>query len=460
MDSERVETIAAVSTAPGRAALAVVRISGPRAVEVADRLFRGRTRPSEMADHTVQHGRVVTQRGQAVDEVILTVLKKPRSFTGEDTVEITCHGGGAVAPAVAELAALAGARPARPGEFTLRAYLNGRLDLSQAEAVADVIEAGTLAAARAALERLEGGLSKRIGGIRSGLLDVLAQLEASVDFPEEDLPPPVVGEILGAMSQAGREIERILETSRTARLLRDGARAVIAGRPNTGKSSLFNLLLLEERAIVTEQPGTTRDVLEGFVEVRGLPVRLYDTAGVREPADQIEAMGVERARRKLEQADLILLVVDGSKPPRAEDKKLLEQTRDLPRIVLLNKSDLKPAFAAQKGWVRISALTGAGLPKLEEAMVSALTSGRGLEGGGAAAANARQVEALRRAKETLSEAAKGLSENKPYDLLAGDVRSSVTALDEITGEAFRRGGGVDAGAEVLERIFERFCIGK
>lgn len=460
MDNVRGETIAAVSTAPGRAALAVVRISGPRAVEVADKLFQGKTRPSEMADHTVQQGRVVTQRGQEVDQVMLALLRGPRSFTGEDTVEITCHGGAAAAPAVVELAALAGARPARPGEFTLRAYLNGRLDLSQAEAVADVIEAGTLAAARAALERLEGGLSRRIAKIRCGLLDVLAQLEAAIDFPEEDLPQPVVGEILGALSQAGREIERILETSRTARLLRDGARAVIAGRPNTGKSSLFNLMLREERAIVTEQPGTTRDVLEGFIEVRGLPVRLYDTAGVREPADQIEALGVERARRKLEQADLVLLVIDGSQPPRPEDKGLLEQTRALPRIVLLNKSDLKPAFTAQKGWVRISALTGAGLGRLEEAMVSALTSGRGLEGGGAAAANARQVEALRRAKDVVSEAAKGMSENKPYDLLAGDVRASVAALDEITGEAFRQAGGGDAGAEVLERIFERFCIGK
>lgn len=460
MDRSGKDTIAAVSTAPGRAALAVVRISGPRAVEVADRMFRGKIRPSEMSDHTVQHGHVVTQRGQAVDEAMLAVLRGPRSFTGEDTVEITCHGGGAAAPAVVELAVLAGARPARPGEFTLRAYLNGRLDLAQAEAVADVIEAGTLAAARAALDRLEGGLSKRIAGIRSGLLEVLAQLEAAVDFPEEDLPRPVIDEMSDTLVRAGAEIDKILKQSRTARLLRDGARVVIAGRPNTGKSSLFNLLLRQERAIVTEQPGTTRDVLEGFIEVRGVPVRLFDTAGVRDPADQIEAIGVERAREKLEQADLVLLVIDGSKPPRPEDKKMLEQTRSLPRLVVLNKGDLKPAFTAQRGWVRLSALTGAGLSKLEEAMVSALTSGKGLEAGGAAAANARQVEALRWSKEMLSEAAGGLSEKRPYDLLAGDVRASVAALDEITGEAFRQGVGGDISSEVLERIFERFCIGK
>jgi tRNA modification GTPase len=446
------DTIVAVSTAPGRAALAVVRLSGAQAADLADRIFRGMTKPSDMSDHAVQHGHVVSQRGQVVDEVMLALLRGPRSFTGEDTVEITCHGGDAAAPAIVEVAVLAGARPARPGEFTLRAYLNGRLDLSQAEAVSDVIEAGTWAAARAALERLEGGLSKKIGDIRAGLLDVLAQLEASVDFPEEDLPPPVISEIQEALEQAGKRISQLLESSRTARLLRDGARAVIAGRPNTGKSSLFNLMLREERAIVTEHPGTTRDVLEGFVEVRGVPVRLFDTAGVREPADLIEAAGVERARAKLEQADLVLLVIDGSRPPRGEDKKLLDQTKSLPRIVILNKSDLKPAFTAQKGWVRVSALTGSGLPKLEEAMVAGLTSGHGVEEGGAAAANVRQIEALKRASASLAEAAGGMARKRPYELVAEDVKGAVNALGEITGESI--------GNQVLERIFERFCVGK
>ncbi len=460
MDTGNSDTIVAVSTAPGRAALAVVRISGAKAAAVADRIFRGRDKPSSMADHTVQHGHIVSQRGQAVDEVMLSLLRAPRSFTGEDTVEITCHGGDTAAPAVAEVAVLSGARPAKAGEFTLRAYLNGRLDLAQAEAVADVIEAGTWAAARAALERLEGGLSRKIAEIRAGLIDVLAQLEAAVDFPEEDLPAPVVGELSKAMEQAGAKVSRLLESSRTARLLRDGARAVIAGRPNTGKSSLFNLLLREERAIVTEHPGTTRDVLEGFVEVRGLPVRLYDTAGVREPVDLIEAAGVERARAKLDQADLVLLVIDGSKPPRDEDKKLLDRTKGLARIVLLNKSDLKPAFTAQKGWVRISALTGAGLPKLEEAMVAALTSGHGLEEGGAAAANARQREALGRASAGLAEAMAGMAQGRSYELVAGDVRAAVAALDGITGEAMRQAAGQALDDEVLGRIFERFCIGK
>jgi len=446
------DTIVAVATAPGPAALAVVRISGGKAVAIADKIFQGKTPPSRMSTHTLQHGRIVSQRGQAIDEVVLGVMLAPHSFTGEDTVEITCHGGNVAAPAVVEIAVLAGARQARPGEFTLRAYLNDKMDLSQAEAVCDVIGASTQAAAKAALERLAGGLSKKIRDVRSGLLDVLAQLEAMVDFPEDDLPDPVFKEILGTVSQAQERIDALLVSSRTAQVLRDGARVVIAGRPNTGKSSLFNLLLKEERAIVTEHPGTTRDVLEGFIDVRGIPVRLFDTAGLRETTDQIEVEGVDRARGKLAQADLVLLVIDGSRPPRDEDKALMDQTKELTRLVVLNKGDLKPAFAAQKGWIKLSALTGQGLPKLEESIVAALTGGRGVDAGAASAANSRQVAALRDAHMRLDGAVNGIENKHSYELVAGDVRAAVDSLGQITGEAI--------GDEVLERIFSRFCIGK
>ncbi|MDI6740722.1 MAG: tRNA uridine-5-carboxymethylaminomethyl(34) synthesis GTPase MnmE, partial [Candidatus Edwardsbacteria bacterium] len=381
------DTIVAVATAPGPAALAVVRISGGRAVGIADKIFQGKTPPSRMPTHTLQHGRIHSQRGQVIDEAVLGVMLAPRSFTGEDTVEITCHGGNVAAPAVVEIAILAGARQARPGEFTLRAFLNDKMDLSQAEAVCDVISASTQAAAKAALERLAGGLSKKIRDIRGGLLDVLAQLEAMIDFPEDDLPQPVFKEILGTIGEAQERINALLDASRTAQVLKDGARVVIAGRPNTGKSSLFNLLLREERAIVTEHPGTTRDVLEGWIEIRGIPVRLFDTAGLRETTDQIEVKGVDRARGKVAQADLILLVIDASRPPRYEDKALLDQTKELPRLVVLNKSDLKPAFAAQAGWIKLSALTGQGLPGLEQAAVAALTGGRGVDAAAASAAN-------------------------------------------------------------------------
>ncbi len=460
MDRGIEDTIVAISTAPGRSALSLVRISGRRAIAIADQIFQGRVRVEAMADHTLQHGYIVSQRGERIDEVMLALLKGPHSYTGEDTVEITGHGGNAVASAIVEVAVLAGARPARPGEFTLRAFLQEKMDLSQAEAVAEIIEADTWAAARAALERLGGGLSKRIEGMKADLIEVLTQLEAAVDFPEEDLPRPVIAELQNIIERAQGRIAALIEASRTAQILRQGARVVIAGRPNTGKSSLFNLLLREERAIVTEHPGTTRDVIEGFVEIRGLPVRIFDTAGVREPADGIEALGVERAQQKLAQADLVLLVIDGSQPPRAEDRSLLEQTLDYPRLVLLNKSDLKPAFAAQRGWIRISALKGTGLGRLEEAMVSALTKGRGLEESGAAAANMRQAEALQRSLHSLKEAALGLSQGRSYEMVAADVRAAVLALDEITGAAWRGGAERNLDDQILENIFSKFCIGK
>jgi tRNA modification GTPase len=446
------DTIVAISTAAGPAALAVVRLSGPKSLAVADKLFEGKAKPSAMADHTLQHGHIVSQRKQIIDEVVLAWLKAPHSFTGEDTVEITCHGGNVAAPAIVEIALLAGARQAKPGEFTLRAYLNGRIDLAQAEAVADVIAASTQAAAKAALERLAGGLSQKVRDARGGLLDVLAQLEAMVDFPEDDLPQPVFKEIVGTIDHAREKIDAMLEASRASQMLREGARVVIAGRPNTGKSSLFNLLLREERAIVTEAPGTTRDVLEGLIEIRGIPVRLFDTAGLRESGDHAEAKGVDRARGKLAQADLVLLVIDGSKPPQDEDKQLLKQTEGLPRLVLLNKCDLKPAFTAQKGWIKVSALTGAGLQKLEDAVVTALAAGGNLDSGNVSAANARQIEALRDAAAHLGSALAGIESKHSYELVAEDVKAAVDALGGITGETI--------GDEVLERIFSRFCIGK
>ncbi len=446
------DTIVAISTAAGPAALAVVRLSGPKALAVADKIFMGKAKPSAMADHTLQHGRIVSQRGQAIDEVVLAWMQAPHSFTGEDTVEITCHGGSVAAPAIVEIALLAGARQAKPGEFTLRAYLNGRIDLAQAEAVCDVINASTQAASKAALERLAGGLSKKVSDIRAGLLDVLAQLEAMVDFPDDDLPQPVLKEMTGTVAGAQQRVAKLLEQSKTALILKDGAKVVIAGRPNVGKSSLFNMLLRDERAIVTERPGTTRDVLDGLIEVRGIPVRLFDTAGLRQTKDSIEVEGVGRARGKLSQADLVLLVIDGSKPPHDEDKQLLKQTEGFPRLVLLNKSDLKPAFAAQRGWIKISAKTEAGLPRLEEAVVAALTGGKGVDSGAASAANARQVAALRAAAAHLESALKGIESKHSYELLAEDVKAAVNALGEITGESI--------GDEVLERIFSRFCIGK
>lgn len=445
------DTIAAIATAPGPAALSIVRISGPASLEVAGRVFAGK-RPAEMANHTLHYGHIIDGAGRKLDEAVISIFRAPKSFTAEDMAEIICHGGPAAAPLVLEAVLAAGARLARPGEFTLKAFLNGRIDLAQAEAVADIINAKTGAAARAALERLSGGLSRRVEAIRESLLDPAARVEAMVDFPEEDLPPPEAGELRTQIAGALEQVGRIIKDSRASMVLREGARVVIVGRPNVGKSSLFNLLLREEKAIVAEQPGTTRDVLEGWIEVGGIPVRLFDTAGLRETGDHIETQGVARARNKLGQADLVLLVLDGSASIAEQDRLLLAETGGLNRLVLYNKCDLAPRASREMGdgWIEISAVTEQGLSRLEQAMIEVL-AGRA-EQEGSAAANARQLEALRACRGSLEDAIRGLDSGISPELLAEELRAAITALGQITGQAI--------GDDVLNRIFSQFCIGK
>ncbi|MDP2806804.1 MAG: tRNA uridine-5-carboxymethylaminomethyl(34) synthesis GTPase MnmE, partial [bacterium] len=381
------DTIAAISTASGPAALSMIRISGPRSLEIADAIFKGKLTPSQMPSHTLHLGKIAGDRSSSADQAMLAVMKAPHSFTGEDMTEITCHGGAAAPQAVLQACLNAGARPAKPGEFTLRAYLNGRLDLAQAEAVCDIINARTQTAAQAALERLEGGLSRKVSDIREKLISLLALLEAWVDFPEEDIPAAEYQQIKEDLGRALEKTKKLLDDSRASLILKDGARVVIAGRPNAGKSSLFNLLLKEERAIVTASPGTTRDVLEGWIEIGGIPLRLFDTAGLRETSDAIELIGVERARGKMEQADLVLLVLDAGSALTAEDKRLLELTLRFNRIVLANKSDLSIKLEIENNWLKISSLTEAGLKELENTIVTALTGGHAWEAGAAGAAN-------------------------------------------------------------------------
>ncbi len=443
------DTIAAISTATGPAALAMVRMSGPDSVQIAERFFQGKVRPSEMASHVLHYGSIVDGPGEMVDEVMLTVLKAPHSFTAEDMVEITCHGGSVIAGAVLEASLNAGARLAKPGEFTLRAFLNGRIDLAQAEAVCDIINARTRAAARAAMARLDGGLSRRLEGIRTRLLEALALMEAHIDFPEEDLPEADRASLAEQLNKAVSDLGELAETSRSASVLQNGAAVVLAGRPNVGKSSLFNMLLREERAIVAAQPGTTRDVIESWIEIKGIPVRLFDTAGLHE-ADGVERHGVDRALSKLEQADLVLLVLDLSQKLTEEDQKLLNECEPKNRLVLANKSDLPQIIVPETEWKMISAVTGQGLHQLEEAISERLlgTVGDCLE----ATANLRQAEDLSKARTVLVLASEGLATGKPLELAAADIGEAVGRLGAITGEA--------AGDEVLELIFSRFCIGK
>ncbi|HAD82561.1 TPA: tRNA uridine-5-carboxymethylaminomethyl(34) synthesis GTPase MnmE [Candidatus Edwardsbacteria bacterium] len=447
-------TIAAIATGPGPAALAMIRISGSDSARIGDAIFTGSLKPSAMESHLLHYGHIVDAGGARLDEAMLVVLRPPHSFTAEQMVEITCHGGGAAAGAVLEAALAAGARPARPGEFSLRAFLNGRIDLAQAEAVCDIINARTGTAARAALERLSGGLSRKIAAVRESLLDAAALVESLIDFPEEDIPPAESGKLINDIDRAREQIARVLAGSKAAMVLKDGARVVIAGRPNVGKSSLFNMLLKEEKAIVTETPGTTRDVLEGWIDIGGIPVRLFDTAGLRDTLDEIESHGMERARGKLEQADLVLLVLDGTGPMDQEDEKLLSQTEKYARLILVNKCDLSQSLVNGTGgsWLKISAVTEEGLPELESSIVARLTDGQGIEPGAASAANARQAQLMGECLKHLEVARNGLQQKLSYDLLASDLKAAIDALGQITGQTI--------GDDILDRIFEKFCIGK
>jgi len=446
------DTIAAISTASGPAALSMIRVSGPRSLEIADAIFKGRLLPSQMPSRTLHLGKISGDQNLSADQAMLAVMKAPHSFTGEDMAEITCHGGAAAPQAVLQACLEAGARQAQPGEFTLRAYLNGRLDLAQAEAVCDIINARTQTAAQAALERLEGGLSRKVSDIREKLISLLALLEAWVDFPEEDIPAAEFEQIKDEIDQASEKTKRLLDDSRASLILKDGARVVIAGRPNAGKSSLFNMLLKEERAIVTPSPGTTRDVLEGWIEIGGIPLRLFDTAGLRETSDAIELIGVERAKGKMEQADLVLLVLDAGCALTSEDKRLLELTSEFNRIVLANKCDLPVKLETEKDWLKISSITEDGLKELEKTIVNTLTGGHNWEAGAAGASNNRQMEALKQAAQFLNNAGDGLEKKASWEFLAQDIKEAVNSLGQITGQTI--------GDEVLNRIFEQFCIGK
>lgn len=434
--------------------MSLVRLSGPDSIRIADSIFSGTVKPSAMHSNVLHYGHIRSAEGDLLDEAMLAVFRAPHSFTAEEMAEITCHGGSVAAQAVLRAALSAGARAARPGEFSLRAFLNGRIDLAQAEAVADIINARTGTAARAALERLSGGLSREISSVRDSLLDAVARIESMIDFPEEDLPQAESAEILGDIDNCRERVEKMLAGSRTAMVLKDGARVVIAGKPNVGKSSLFNMLLREEKAIVTETPGTTRDVLEGWIDIGGIPVRLFDTAGLRDTEDRIEAHGMERARGKLEQADLVLLVLDGTAPMNVEDEGLLSETEKYNRLVLLNKSDLpqSPVNKIDGSWLSISATTEQGLPELEKSVVAKLTDDLGVDTGAVSAANARQVQLLRECLAHLEVVRKGLEERLSFELVASDLKAAIDALGQITGHSI--------GDEILNRIFSRFCIGK
>lgn len=446
------DTIAAIATPPGTGGLAVIRISGRYALAVADRIFvpgrRGAPAPSSSPSHTVHHGHV-THAGRPIDEVLLTVLRAPRTYTREDTVEIGCHGGPVITREVLTAALESGARLAEPGEFTRRAFLNGRIDLAQAEAVADLIHARTEQAAGAANAQLAGHLSRRIAELRDQVMLVLAHVEAHIDFPDEDIQPETGAALRSRLITAADGCRQLIATAREGRLLRSGARAVIVGPPNAGKSSLLNRLLGIDRAIVSPIAGTTRDTIEEAANIAGIPVVFVDTAGLRHSDDTVEAEGIRRSTEAAAIADVILDLADLSAPPPPLAAPLPSAA---PRIRVGNKSDLPEHAGHDADRLRISCTTGAGLDSLRERIAAALLDGGTTFESAGIAINARHQDALRRALDALGRTLQAMEEGRPLDLTAVDLRIAAGALGEVVG-----GTGTE---DLLDRIFSTFCLGK
>ncbi len=459
------DTIAAIATPLGEGGLAVIRISGRHALAVADKAFTPiglhSSKPSSAVSHTIHYGKVM-RGGQQVDEVLCAVMRAPRTFTREDVVEITCHGGVLVTKTVFDTVLECGARPALPGEFTQRAFLNGRLDLAQAEAVADLIHARTELALSAANEQLAGKLSQRINQLRDELMLTLAHIEAHIDFPEEDIAPDTRAQLEGRMARGIAFMDELLRTANEGQILRRGIRAAIIGRPNAGKSSLLNQLLGHERAIVSHLAGTTRDTIEETANVRGIPVVFIDTAGLREAKDEIESEGIRRSRESLAKAELILHVLDASEPLHVEDEKLLAEFAPKQRIIVCNKADLprqlKPAsdFRLQTSdspaAVDVCSKTGAGLEALKDAIKALVWSGSITAEMAQVTINSRHQEALKRASASLRLALDAMRGDASLEFVALDLRQGIAAVGEIVGKTTTE--------DLLDAVFSQFCIGK
>jgi tRNA modification GTPase len=454
------DTIAAIATPLGEGGLAVIRISGADAFVVADKIFqptgKNLLKPSAAPTHTIHFGKIV-RHGEIVDEVLLAVLRTPRTFTREDTVEISCHGGLLPAKLVLDTVLENGARLAEPGEFTKRAFLNGRLDLAQAEAVADLIHSRTELALAAANEQLAGKLSQRINQLGDEMMKTLAHIEAHIDFPDEDISPDTKDQLLKRLENGVAFMDELLRTANEGQILRRGIRAAIVGRPNAGKSSLLNQLLGHDRAIVSHIAGTTRDTIEETANIRGLPVVFIDTAGLREARDEIEVEGIRRSRESLAKAELILHVLDASEPLTGADENYLAEFAGKKRILVRNKTDLpaKLEFRIQKSEVRIVDIcckNGEGIEKLKDEIKSLIWAGKIEAGMLQVMINSRHQEALGRAREATLRTIEALRADISLEFVAMDLRIATTAVGEIVGKTTTE--------DLLDAIFSQFCIGK
>jgi len=449
------DTIAAIGTPPGEGGIGIIRMSGPEAPAILRRLVAPTRGGASWVPWRLRHGHVVEPgSGAVVDEVLGVWMAAPHTYTRQDVAEIHCHGGMVALRRVLELCLQAGARLAEPGEFTLRAFLNGRLDLAQAEAVLDVVRARSRAGLQMSVGQLQGKLSARVAAVRRQLVEALAHVEAAIDFPDDEIPPC---DLPALLEDVAAGLDAFLASAEQGMAYRQGLRTAIVGRPNVGKSSLLNALLRAERAIVTPIPGTTRDTVEENAVIAGMPLVLVDTAGLTETADPVERLGVERSRAALDTADLVLWVVDGSLPPTAEDRAIAGPVEGRAGVLVVNKCDL-PRVPGHEGlapgWraVHISALTGQGLESLEQAVLDTVLAGRVQAAEAPLVSRPRHADALRRAREHVAAAARAHAEGWPDDCIAIDLRAAASALGEITGET--------VGDDVVARVFADFCLGK
>jgi len=449
------ETIVAISTPLGRSGIGVVRISGDEASAIALCFFKSQT-GTVLEHRTALLGTWVDSAGERIDEVVVTLFRAPHSYTGEHVVEISAHGNPFALKRIVGSCKSAGARIAQPGEFTLRAVTHGKLDLIQAEAVRDFIESQTEQQAKIAMRQLEGSISKRIRPIKEELVDVIAQLEAAIDFAEDDVHVPANAAIVRSIQPLSAELHRLEQTFSYGRMLNQGLRLAILGKPNVGKSSLFNRLVAAERAIVTDIPGTTRDVLTETVDLDGVPLRFADTAGVRQTTDRVERIGVSRTLETLAEADLALVVLDGADSIDDDDRHVLEKAATTVHLIVINKSDLpqviQPAALNGARKVAVSAKTGEGLSDLREALRAFLLERKTDLTDDLVLTNERQHDSVVRARQGLATAIAALERQVPHEMVLLDLYAAVEALDELTGEVVTE--------DILDRIFSTFCIGK
>ncbi|WP_214482908.1 tRNA uridine-5-carboxymethylaminomethyl(34) synthesis GTPase MnmE [Bacillus sp. SM2101] len=458
------DTITAISTPMGEGAIAIVRLSGAEALSIADSIFKGPSDKKliEVPSHTIHYGHIVDPiNNETIDEVMVSVMKGPKTFTREDVVEINCHGGLVSVNRVLQTVIKGGARLAEPGEFTKRAFLNGRIDLSQAEAVIDLIRAKTDRAMNVALHQMEGRLSKLINQLRQDILETLAHVEVNIDYPEYDDVEEMTHQLLlPKANNVQYELHKLIQTSQQGKILREGLSTVIIGRPNVGKSSLLNSLVHENKAIVTDIPGTTRDVIEEYVNVRGVPLRLVDTAGIRETEDIVERMGVERSREKLKEADLILLVLNSNDELSIDDEQLFHAVEGMDVIVIINKTDLPQTInmtrvkelANNYPIVSTSLLQEEGIEQLEEAISSLFFEG-GIESKDMTyVSNSRHISLLTQAKVAIDDAVNSINSGVPIDIVQIDLTRAWELLGEIIGEAVHE--------SLIDQLFSQFCLGK